>query len=211
MNLTEPAPLPEPPFSLELLLARYPSRRRRLLEPVYRDMLAEAQQLTQPRQVQRAFPAAHLPLLAGCLPGVDSIVLALCTLGPHLDARISVLFKEDPVAAVVLDELGTHWIRSVAQSLHGELQRQARAAGQRTTPSYRPGIGRWPLELQAKLFRYLPAADIGLSLLSETVMVPPKSISMIVGIGRRPGRPCYAPEQPAATPAQMQLLQGNSL
>lgn len=211
MSPIEQTSLLQPPFSLEPLLARYPGRRRRLLEPIYHQMLAEAQQLVRPQQLQRAFPAADLPHLAGCLPGVESIVLALCTLGPQLDARISSLFKEDPVASVVLDEIGTLWIRAVAQQLHQDLSEQARAAGLRTTPSYRPGIGRWPLELQAKLFRYLPAADIGLSLLSETVMVPPKSISMIVGIGLRPGRPCFAPEQPAATPLQTQLLQGNSL
>lgn len=200
------------PFSLEPLLRRYPERRRRSLQPIYERMAVEAGDLVRPATRHRQFAAAQLPRLAACLAGVESLVLGLCTLGPDLDTRVSALFKDDPVAAVVLDEIGTLWIKALADAMYRDIRAAAQAAGQRTSPSYRPGIGRWPLELQRKLFQYLPTAEIGVTLLEEgSVMMPPKTISMIVGVGTRLGRSCYAPGQPDATPLQQQLLEGETL
>lgn len=171
------------PFSLDSLLSRYGSRRANI-RPVYVQMVEEAQRLARPHSLQRTFAAAELPALAVFSPGAERFTLGLCTVGQALEDRVAVLFNEDPVAAVVLDEIGTRWVNELGRAMHERLRTAARAAGKQASPSYRPGIGRWPLALQEQILAYLPAAEIGVSL-SNGMLAPQKSISMIVAVGAK--------------------------
>jgi hypothetical protein len=101
-----------------------------------------------------------------------------------LEQRSSALFGEDPAAAVILDEVGTLWVNGLARELHDAVRAAAKAAGQQASPSYRPGIGRWPVEFQTELLNLLPADELGLRL-SHGMMIPQKSVSMIIGVGSR--------------------------
>jgi hypothetical protein len=76
--------------------------------------------------------------------------------------------------------------------MHDGIRAAARAAGKRASPSYRPGIGRWPVALQSQVLHHLPAAEAGIKLL-EGMLVPQKTISMIVAVGTKLGKNCYAP------------------
>ncbi len=183
----------EPPFALEELLRRYGNRRKKF-EAVYQNMFEEAKRLATPSSLQRTFLADEFPTLAAYLPGAEAITLGLCSLGPELEARVSTLFNSDPVSAVVLDEIGTHWVKKLGREMHLEIRAKAKEAGKQASPSYRPGIGRWPLELQKDLLAGLPAATIGVHF-QNGLMDPQKSISMIVAIGVSLGRSRFAPQQ----------------
>jgi hypothetical protein len=187
MNVTLKAP-----FSLEALLQPYRNRRPAIVL-LYENMYREAHHLIAVQQLQRAFPAAELPDLAGCLPGAETITLGLCTIGLALESRVAELFDPDPASAVILDELGTLWVNGLARQMHLDIRTEGRARGKQVSPAYRPGIGRWPVELQGYIFNHLPAAEAGVSLLDEMLMVPQKSVSMIVAVGTKLGRNCYAP------------------
>ncbi len=181
----------EAPFSLETLLDRYRNRRPQIQE-IYRQMYVEAGRLVKPGHLRRTFPAGALPDLADCLPGAESLHLGVCTLGPALEERVSALFSEDPAAAVVLDEIGSLWVNGLGREMHQAIRTEAWTAGKQASPSYRPGIGRWPVELQEKILSHLPTADLGVRL-SSGILVPQRTISMIVAVGARLGRNCYAP------------------
>ena len=172
----------EAPFSLDILLKRYGPRRARL-EPVYQQMLEEARHLVSPRRLQQTFPAAALPAaLTANFRGAETITLGLCTIGPALEEMVYDLLREEPASGVVLDEIGTRWVLALADQMYRDIRVAARAAGQRTSPSYRPGIGRWPLALQGELLDTLGAGEIGVRLV-DGMMSPQKSISMIVAAG----------------------------
>ena len=47
------------------------------------------------------------PLAARALAGAEKVALAVCTIGPALEARVKQLFVEDPVSAMALDGAGT--------------------------------------------------------------------------------------------------------
>ena len=177
--------------SLDTLLKRYGSRRARL-EPVYKRMLKEARNLATPQSFQQTFLAAELPVLAVNLPGAETITLGTCTLGPALQCRVSELFQEEPASAVVLDEIGTHWVLQLGNNMYQDIRTAARVAGKQASPSYRPGIGRWPLELQSELLTHLRAAEIGVRLVGD-MLEPSKSISMVVAVGLKLQRSRYAP------------------
>ncbi|MEW5958752.1 MAG: hypothetical protein AB1801_13550 [Chloroflexota bacterium] len=174
------------PFSLDALLNRYGSRRVHL-EPVYIRMAGEAGRLASPHNLERVFLAAELPALAANIPGAETIILGLCTIGQALEDRVAELFTADPVSAVVLDEIGTRWTNELGRALHERIRAAARHLGKQASPSYRPGIGRWPLDLQETILGYLPAAEIGVGV-SNGMLIPQKSISMIVGVGTKLNR-----------------------
>lgn len=174
------------PFTVDVLLARY-GRRKAKIEPIYRQMYEAAHRLASPAVVRHSYPANDLPLLANYLPGAETITLGLCTIGPALEKRVTDLFHTDPPAAIILDEIGTAWVDRLARQMHRELRAEARLQNKRAGPSYRPGIGRWPMQLQHDIFDHLPAADLGVRLVGE-MMIPQKSISMIVATGSKLGR-----------------------
>lgn len=182
----------EAPFSLETILRRYRDRRPGI-QAAYELMYEQAHRLVEPRSLQYAFTPAELPVLAACLPGAETITLAVCTIGPALEKLVSSLFNEDPVSAVILDELGTLWVNGIARQIHLALRLSAHQAGKQFSPAYRPGIGRWPVELQSEIFQHLPAHEIGVRLEEGLLMFPQKSVSMIVAAGAKLGRNCYAP------------------
>jgi hypothetical protein len=181
------------PFSLEPILRRYGDRRPSI-QAAYRTMFDAAHRLVEPRSAQKTFLATELPAFAAYLPGAETITLGICTIGPKLEARVTELFNEDdPVSAVILDEIGTLWVNGLGRELHEKIRTAAKAASKRASPSYRPGIGRWPVELQRTLLDHLPAAaGLGVHLV-EGMMIPQKSVSMIVGVGTKLGKPIQTP------------------
>jgi hypothetical protein len=102
---------------------------------------------------------------------------------------------ELPLLAACLPGAGmiTLWVNGLARQMHLKIREAARKQGCQASPAYRPGIGRWPVELQDQIFCHLPAAEVGVQLLPDFIMAPQKSVSLIVAVGAKLGRNCYAP------------------
>lgn len=177
-----------PQFTTAKFLRRYATeRRRRKIAPVYAAMLAEAERLVEPVVVQRTLARADVPGLSAWLPPhAVGVRLALCTLGPELDARSRALFEDEPAAAAVLDEIGVAFVSAFALNVHRVARAESAAFGLKAGPPHRPGLGRWPLDVQRLVFDKLPAAEIGVALGEHLVMTPVKSTSLIIPLlGRR--------------------------
>lgn len=181
---------PEVPFSLDEFVRRHGPRRERMLplfKEVAAEMMAQAKVLAEPREARATLAAAVVPRLSRRLPGAETITLGLCTLGPALEQRAAALFRDNPLAAMVLTQIGSLWVDGLMRAVHAEIRAEARARGRRAGPPYRPGLGRWPLEFQDEIFQHLPAAALGVSLTEAWAMMPQKSVSFIVAEGRRLG------------------------
>ncbi len=172
------------PVSLESFLKRYDSRRESI-QPLYERIFELACSLIEPAELNKAFPANSLPSLVLHLPGAERIVLGVCTLGPGIDSKISELCRSDLASAVILDEIGTAWVLAIANDMYRKIRADADAVGLQSSPSFRPGIGRWPLEYQRVILDHLQTKDMGITLSDGMMLIPQKSISMIVAIGER--------------------------
>jgi hypothetical protein len=179
-------------ISLDPLLRKYGGRRGRM-EPVYAAMLKEAGRLVHPIVVRQGFTAAEVPEIAGQVPHAEQIVLGLCSLGHQLEHHVAQIFPDEPAQAVILDEIGNAWVAGLARQLHAKIRAAAAAEGLTAGPGFRPGIGRWPVELQPTVFHLLKAGQHGIQLTDGLMMDPRKSVSMIVPVGRKTGRSAYAP------------------
>lgn len=173
--------LPRP--SMEHFLHKYPpGQRRDSVAPFYESMLEEAERIAEPAAIYHEYDLADFeqPFLDRLQPGTRSVMLAVVTIGRPIEERIPEVFWEDPVAGVVLDEICLALVSGLATSIHREVRAEALARGLKVGPPYRPGIGRWPLDMQRHIFSRLPADRIGVQLSPEFIMSPHKSTSLII-------------------------------
>lgn len=117
--------------------------------------------------------------------GSQWLVVAICTIGPTLEHRVSELFDagEYPMA-LMLDSVGSVAVESVADYVNAHLCQLANNMDTATGPRLSPGYGRWELADQQVIFSILPGEEIGVLLNEDSVMLPQKSTSFCMGIGR---------------------------
>jgi hypothetical protein len=124
-------------------------------------------------------------LLADRFGLVEQVALALCTVGRGLEERTS-WYREsgDEVRAVLLDGIGTAAIGELGEQTRGLIRDEARKRGWQASAAFQPGQLDWPLEDHKVFFDLLPAKELGLRLDAQHLMVPSKSVSLAMGLGR---------------------------
>lgn len=123
-------------------------------------------------------------LVAEHLAAAQEIVVIAATIGGDLEDRISQVLKLDTMYALALDGFGTAAIETLATATCHYFSEAAAGEGMDTTIPLAPGMMGWPLEVgQKEIFAVLDTDKIGLKLTSHGVMIPRKSLSMVVGLG----------------------------
>jgi hypothetical protein len=131
----------------------------------------------------------------GCIRGAtiqrqlcdaEQIVAAVCTIGGALEQRVSAMLGEDPMLALALDGLGTAAVDVLATEVCSQVAAEAETRGLKATVPLSPGMMGWPIaDGQDLIFSLLNAGAIGVVLTTSRLMVPRKSVSMVIGLGRR--------------------------
>lgn len=123
------------------------------------------------------------PLAAQALAGAEKVALAVCTIGPMLEARMNQLFPDDPVAAMALDGAGTAALRRISDVIIRNLEDVAADHNWGLGMRAQPGQEGWSIWQQRVIFDRLPAEEIGVRLNDSCLMIPRKSISFVMGMG----------------------------
>ena len=133
-------------------------------------------------------------LLVDHLASAQSIALIVCTIGRRLDERISALMVNDPALALALDSFGSVATEALGTAVCHRLEEAAAQRQQCTSVPLSPGMVGWPVEVgQPQIFSNLDAAAIGVTLNDSALMIPRKSISLVLGFAPTPfeaGAPC---------------------
>ena len=156
-----------------------------LLEPRFIRAVAPIVRST-PRAVE--LPAAVLEgeMVTAALSGAAHVVAIVCTIGVALDRRVSSLLATDPLLALAFDGLGSGACERLAADLCREIEQEAASEGDRVTGPLSPGMIGWPLrQAQEQLFALVDPTPIGVVLTSSGQMIPRKTVSFVVGVGRR--------------------------
>jgi len=115
----------------------------------------------------------------------DRLAAVVCTIGPALEERVSQLSTQGAsTAALMLDGIGSMAAESVADQVNRRICRDAAHRGLRVGPRLSPGYGAWPIEDQKAIFAMVPAQRIAVHLNDQGMMIPMKSVSFCVGLGR---------------------------
>ncbi|HET6450217.1 MAG TPA: hypothetical protein VFI08_02860 [Spirochaetia bacterium] len=125
--------------------------------------------------------------IAEVVAGAEELAVAVCTVGDRITERVREHQRSRRLLrGLLLDELGSWAVDTVRQQLCRRLQQEAEASGARTSTSLSPGESEWPVDDQPVLFSLLDTAGIGVTLSPTLLMIPVKSISLILGRGRGP-------------------------
>jgi hypothetical protein len=129
-------------------------------------------------------PVVHDPLLPSLLPRAKELAVAVCTIGPKLEKQVTdYTSRGEPLRGTLLDGIGSAAVDSLTEEVCKFIANEASSRGYEASSPINPGMPGLPITEQWQLLKLVPAGEIGVSLTSSGIMVPRKSVSMVMGIG----------------------------
>ena len=137
-------------------------------------ILAEGVPLTGSLIAQQLSPARYLALI-------------VCTLGAAIDRRIAALMPHDPAYALALDGYGSAAAEALGTEVCARMEQDAARSAHCTSVPISPGMVGWSVEVgQPQIFSNLDTAAIDVTLNDSALMIPRKSVSLVLGFAPTP-------------------------
>jgi hypothetical protein len=150
----------------------------------------EEAHLLEPAIAYEIYPAGGAnPLWSGTrlallLPRARELAIVVGTIGPRLEARVAAYnSRSEPLRGVLLDGVGSAAVDALTQEACELMTAEASPHGYQVSSPINPGMPGLPLTEQRTLLEMVPAREIGVSLTSSGMLVPRKSVSMVIGMG----------------------------
>ena len=119
------------------------------------------------------------------LRGSEAYALFICTSGVEFEAYQQRLMKEgDMVRVFIADALGSVIAEKCADRMEEMLQESIDKLGWHHTNRFSPGYCGWHVSQQQRLFPLFHGVTCGVTLTVSSLMVPIKSVSGIIGLGK---------------------------
>jgi hypothetical protein len=119
------------------------------------------------------------------LRDLDKIAVFLCTAGEGLSSWSAREMQENILKGYIIDILGSEIVEAAMDKIQKQLSSEIEDSGLKITNRYSPGYCNWHLSEQHKLFSLVPDNFCGVQLTDSALMQPIKSISGIIGIGKK--------------------------
>jgi hypothetical protein len=173
----------------------------RFSDPGFRgseDLNDELRDLVSPALCHKIEPVSHIdhhtvhlrngmsltsPILAKVFEHCEEMVIFVVSIGSALEEEVTRLNNENRLTeAYVLDRLGSLTAEHAVNVFYNNVKRHYRNKGYGTTLRFSPGYCDWPVSDQRKLFLFLDADSIGVTLTDSCLMQPRKSVSGVFGL-----------------------------
>ncbi len=126
------------------------------------------------------------------LKNSDTIVFIISTLGNELETLSKIYMdSNDILNGYLIDKIGSELVETLADKTEIYLQEFIEPYELKMTNRYSPGYCGWNVSDQQKLFSLLPDKFCNVSLNEDSLMIPIKSISAVIGIGKNVERKNY--------------------
>jgi hypothetical protein len=123
-------------------------------------------------------------LLAQQLAAASKMIVILATIGIELEERVSKIWETDMVYALALDGAGSASVEALANAACLYFENQAAEEGLQASIPFSPGMVDWSVaDGQPQIFRLLGEAGTIVNLTSSSIMIPRKSLTMVMGFG----------------------------
>ena len=120
------------------------------------------------------------------LKGSEAYALFICTSGVEFEKYQQLLKeKDDMVRVFIADALGSVIAEKCADQMEAYLQESINKLGWHHTNRFSPGYCGWHVSQQQLLFKLFEGKTCGVHLTDSSLMVPIKSVSGIIGIGKK--------------------------
>lgn len=124
-------------------------------------------------------------IIASQLRNIEKAAVFVSTIGLDIENWIKELNqKGELLHSYIGDIIASEAAECATDLLHDFIQKKFNAFGMNITNRYSPGYCNWSVSEQQKLFSLLPENFCGIKLTESSLMIPIKSISGIIGIGR---------------------------
>lgn len=125
-------------------------------------------------------------MITSFLNGSEQVALFTCTAGYEVEKWSKKFQAEDDfVMSYVVDATGSLLVEGAMDIVYEKLKKHAKKNNLAITNRYSPGYCEWQVADQQKLFSFLPKDFCNVSLSESSLMSPVKSVSGIVGIGKK--------------------------
>ncbi|MCF8225117.1 MAG: hypothetical protein K9J30_04485 [Bacteroidales bacterium] len=119
------------------------------------------------------------------LNGSEKTAVFLCTAGEKISAYANRLMSQGEfMKGYAIDVLANKVVDKSIDKIQGQLQNVMAERGLKITNRYSPGYCDWDITEQKKLFSIFPDRFLEMSLTDSYLMVPVKSVSGMIGIGK---------------------------
>ncbi len=108
-----------------------------------------------------------------------------CTIGSTMENWAKEMYKRgDFTTAYIIDTIASVTVECAVDLLHHFIANQMLLREMKVTNRYSPGYCNWDVSEQHKLFSFLPKNFCGIVLTESALMLPVKSVSGIIGVGK---------------------------
>jgi len=118
------------------------------------------------------------------LSEAKKLAVVIYTIGPDLENMVTQDFnRTEYLRGLLLDNIGDAALDLLYEEVCQLIKVEAASYGYQGSSPISPGMSGFPISEQRRLFELVPAREIGVSLTSSGMMVPRKSVSMVIGMG----------------------------
>jgi hypothetical protein len=134
-------------------------------------------------------------IITASLREADNIAIFVATVGKGFDDwNRKIQQGDDMVSSFFADSLGSVLAEACVVVMQERIEREMAELGLFVSNSYSPGYCEWSLVEQKKLFSFFPEQFCGVTLTESCLMLPIKSVSGIIGIGKNVKKRLYSCE-----------------
>ncbi|MFW9923634.1 MAG: vitamin B12 dependent-methionine synthase activation domain-containing protein [Candidatus Thorarchaeota archaeon] len=152
------------------------------------NLLTEAKQDIEPKAIYGIFSSEQFSPKYIFSPS-EQTIFAICTISDKLEKRITQLLNSNELAkGVIFDAIASHAAEETAEEVNRRilLENKELFHNKNYTRRFSPGYCLWELsEGQKQIFDLLPGEKIGVQLNSSMLMIPRKSVSFAINIGKK--------------------------
>jgi len=178
----------QPPARIDSLINDYVENVHQLIEPSYSYVIRDIMLVYEPSVVIDGSVIFQSNVIARLLERCDKVAVFVVTIGNHLEEMVCRLAEDRlMLQATVLDAIGSAAVEKLADFVQGRISQVAKIQGFDISRRFSPGYCDWDVSQQEILFRAVDGDSAGVSLTQGCLMLPRKSISGIIGIGRSKG------------------------
>jgi hypothetical protein len=165
-----------------------------LLEPCVTFQRLKVKSLRHERLTLENDRSLSGPVVAELLGPAEYVMALICTVGDSVERYASEMMQEDILMGFALDAVGSAAAEALANQACRVFEDDAVTRGMQTTVPLTPGMIDWPVAVgQPQIFALFDEDESGVILTEHGLMIPQKTLSMVLGLGRNvdaTGRTC---------------------
>ncbi|MEA3454812.1 MAG: hypothetical protein U9R12_07740 [Candidatus Caldatribacteriota bacterium] len=120
------------------------------------------------------------------LKGASYLLVGVATIGDLIEKKVSELLSQGEYPqALALDAVGTVAVEDFSRRVRKLARKKVKEHDFKTSRHFSPGYGGWAVSQQEIIFKNIPTDNIGVRLTKGCMMLPQKSLSWVMGVGKK--------------------------